>query len=69
MKRDVTESNQEPLRKLDKTSPKKGGIPEYWAPEVWKGNKRDESTDLWSLGIIIYELICLRKPFCAPNIA
>ena len=35
----------------------------YLAPEVLKGEEYDNKCDLWSLGIIIYELYFSKKPF------
>lgn len=35
----------------------------YASPEVWKGDRYDSKCDVWSLGCLLYEMICLRKPF------
>ncbi len=39
----------------------------YMAPEAFTGI-RNEQTDIWSMGVILYELICLRRPFRAPDL-
>ncbi|MHB2020840.1 MAG: protein kinase domain-containing protein [Candidatus Xenobia bacterium] len=39
------------------------GTPSYMAPEQIEGEKTDCRTDEYSLGIIIYELICSARPF------
>lgn len=33
------------------------------APEVITGDGYDEKADMWSVGVILYELITLKKPF------
>lgn len=35
----------------------------YLAPEVCRGEPYNHKADIWALGVIIYELITLRKPF------
>ena len=41
------------------------GTPYYASPEVWKDIPYDTKSDLWSLGCVIYEVICLKPPFRA----
>jgi len=39
------------------------GSPIYMAPEVVAGEQYGAVCDVWSLGVILYELVALRKPF------
>ena len=39
------------------------GPPYYMAPEVVTGKGHSLSCDLWSVGVILYELICCEMPF------
>lgn len=34
-----------------------GGTPRYIAPELWKGEKASEASDIYALGIILYEMV------------
>ncbi|MCC6996638.1 MAG: serine/threonine protein kinase [Deltaproteobacteria bacterium] len=42
-----------------------GGTPGYIAPEIVQGGKGDERSDLYSLGVVLYELVVGRPPFRA----
>lgn len=43
------------------------GTPYYLAPELWKRLKYGKKADVWSLGIVLYEMLTLRRPFVASN--
>ena len=41
------------------------GTPYYMSPELWKNQKYDKRSDIWSLGVLLYELAALKHPFLA----
>jgi serine/threonine-protein kinase len=39
------------------------GTPDYMAPELWKGEKASPASDVYALGVILYELAAGQRPF------
>jgi serine/threonine-protein kinase len=43
------------------------GTPDYISPEQVKGGRGDQRSDIYSMGIIFYEMLTGRVPFVGPN--
>ena len=44
------------------------GTVEYMAPEIIKKQKYDETIDVWSLGVLLFELVHSYSPFCSDDL-
>ena len=55
------ESNRESVTE------RKVGTPFYLAPELWEDKKCTKKSDIWSLGVILYELCTFKYPYMANN--
>ncbi len=44
------------------------GSPRYMAPEQWRGGPMGHATDVWALGVILFEMLARRPPFSAETL-
>eukprot|EP01059_Diplonema_ambulator_P001515 TRINITY_DN11288_c0_g1_i2.p1 TRINITY_DN11288_c0_g1~~TRINITY_DN11288_c0_g1_i2.p1 ORF type:complete len:409 (+),score=87.27 TRINITY_DN11288_c0_g1_i2:98-1228(+) len=45
------------------------GTPCYLAPELWEMDLYNKQAEIWSMGIVLYELLALKKPFYSSNMS
>lgn len=45
-----------------------GGTPDYMAPELWQEQKTSKASDVYALGVILYEIITGRLPFDSKSV-
>ena len=51
------------LQSDDDFTKTKLGTPYYLAPEICEGKAYSYPADIWMAGVVLYELITLKKPF------
>ena len=44
------------------------GTPYYLSPEIIQANTYGAKTDIWSIGVLLYEMCELRPPFNGQNL-
>jgi serine/threonine protein kinase len=57
-----------PLDALGEAQDVTFGTPEYMAPEQWLQNEPSSATDIWALGVMLYELLSGTLPYDEPSI-
>jgi serine/threonine protein kinase len=64
----ITDFGAALLRRSDVTSILHVGSPAYMSPEQIEDGHLTEMSDMFSLGIVLYELLTAKRPFAAPTV-
>lgn len=56
------------LARHDTAATPLAGTPAYWCPEQILGKAQDARSDIFSLGVVLYELVTGRRPFDADSL-
>ena len=54
-------------RPADEATTRMGGSPYYMSPQLWDGQPVRQSDDIWSLGVVMFEVLTGHVPFQGPN--
>lgn len=49
----------------EKMKERKVGTPFYLAPELWEDKECSKKSDIWAIGVILYELCTHKYPYFA----
>ena len=65
----IGDLNVSKLARQDGLNYTQAGTPYYASPEVWRDRPYDFKSDVWSIGVITFEMCCLQLPFQAKDMA
>ena len=57
---DLSSSQKKPKQKV--------GTPFFLAPEAWEDKNMTKKSDIWSLGVVLFEICSMKYPFFATTI-
>ena len=52
----------------DSEEVEKVGTPYYLAPELWQNKHQTKATDIWAIGVLVYEMCAQKYPYDAQSI-
>src|SRR5256885_1711900 len=63
LENDLLEGATQTISPISSTAVGLTGTLQYMAPEVLRGQEADHRSDIWALGVVLYEAACGRLPF------